>query len=160
MAMAPDYAELDQQSMQLRDKLFFEHDEMRKAAKDAAGYIVFPNVTKAGLVVGGMKGDGTLFVKGNIVGHYQVTGASWGLQAGVQSFSMIMYFMTPEALTEFRSSDGFELGTDVEYALPNYGAVSIGASSATYNRPVYALIFDQKGVMVGASLRGAVYRPI
>lgn len=155
-----DYSYLDSTARDVKDRLFINYPEAKSAAEQAAGYIVFPSITKAGLIVGGMTGDGTLFSKSNIIGHYNVKAASWGLQAGIQSFSMILYFMTPEAMATFRESRGVEFGTDVEYTLPKYGSLSIGASSATFNKPVYALIFNQEGIMVGASLKGAIYTQI
>ncbi len=156
----PNYQRLDAESQALSSNLFGRYAPARKAAADAAGYLVFPNITKAGFMVGGMTGEGTLFSKGNIIGHYSVKAASVGLQAGLQSFSMILFFMTEDAMADFRASGGVEIGTDVEYALPDYGSLSMGATTNTYRRPVYALIFNQGGVMVGASLKGAIYQAI
>lgn len=157
---SPDYVQLDADAQNVKEQLFQSYPAAKTAARDAAGYLLFPNITKAGLIVGGAVGDGTLYSKGNVIGHYRLNAASWGLQAGVQNFSMILYFMTPEAMADFRESDGVAFGTDIEYTLPDYGSLNIGASSATYNKPVYALIFNQQGVMVGASLNGAIYNQV
>ncbi len=157
---APNYRILDQESLNVKTRLFNTYAPAKRAAEDAAGYLVFPEITKAGLVVGGMTGEGTLYSKDNVIGHYAVKAGSVGLQAGLQYFSMIVYFMTEEAMANFRAYSGVEIGTDVEYALPDYGSASYGASSATYRKPVYALIFNQGGAMLGASLKGAIYTAI
>ncbi len=156
----PNYNALDQAAIVTKERLFANYPDAKRAAEDAAGYLIFPKVQKAGLIVGGSTGVGTLFSKNNIIGHYELSAASIGLQAGIQEFSLAIFFMTPEAMANFRAGQGIEYGTDIEYALPKYGAISIGASSATYNKPVYALIFNQSGVMVGATLRGAKYSQI
>ncbi len=156
----PNYVQLDEEAKALRKTLFNTYPPAKKAADNAAAYIIFPNITKAALLIGAMKGEGTLFAKDNIIGHYAVNGATVGIQAGIQNFSMVLFFMTEDAMAEFRASSGLELGMDVEYALPEYGSANMGASSNTYRKPVYALIFNQEGIMVGASLKGAIYTAI
>lgn len=156
----PNYERLDTEAEAVRSNLFGRYAPAKQAADNAAGYLIFPNITKAGFMIGGMTGEGALFSKENIIGHYSVKAASVGLQAGIQRFSMVLFFMTPEAMANFRASSGVELGTDIEYALPDYGSLSMGATSNTYRRPVYALIFNQGGVMIGASLKGAIYTAI
>ncbi len=44
----------------------------------AEGVLVFPSVIKAGMVVGGEYGEGTLRIKGRTAGYYSTAGASVG----------------------------------------------------------------------------------
>ena len=55
---------------------------------------MFPSVIKAGFVFGGESGNGVLLVNGKPEGFYNITGGSWGLQAGAQDFSYAVFFMT------------------------------------------------------------------
>ena len=48
----------------------------------ATGILIFPNIVKAGFLIGGQYGEGALRKGGNTVGHYNITSASYGLQAG------------------------------------------------------------------------------
>jgi len=64
--------------------------------------------------------------------------------------------MTTDVLRKFRTSDGFELGVDAEYALQEDGG-SIGLSSTTSNKPILGIVFGQRGFLAGASLEGAKY---
>ena len=59
---------------------------------------------------GAQFGNGVLFADGRPAGFFNVTGGSFGLQAGAQNFSQAYFFTTPEALATFRRTRGFELG--------------------------------------------------
>jgi lipid-binding SYLF domain-containing protein len=62
----------------------------------------FPKIIKAGLLIGGRGGDGALRVSSKAVGHYDIAAASFGLQAGAQSFSYALFFMRQAALEYLR----------------------------------------------------------
>jgi len=61
---------------------------------------VFPGVTKAGLGIGGQYGEGALFKGGKAVAYYNTAGASYGLQAGAQTYGYAMFFMNEAALKQ------------------------------------------------------------
>src|SRR5262245_52971149 len=89
---------------------FLNADPSMKTLMDSsAGYAVFPNVGKGGLIVGGARGSGIVYQKGVAIGQATMTQASIGAQAGGQSFAQIIFFQTPEALTTFKSGH-FALG--------------------------------------------------
>ena len=68
---------------------------------------MFPKIVKAGLVVGGQGGEGVLFVRGKPAGYYKIGAASFGLQAGGQSFSYALFLMNDKALAYLRkATDG------------------------------------------------------
>jgi lipid-binding SYLF domain-containing protein len=119
----------------------------------AKGILVFPTVRRAGLVIGGQHGDGALLKKGKIVDYYTTNAISVGLEAGAQSYSFAVFFMTDEALGKFEKSDGFELGAEANVVVLDAGAAA-GASTGTAGAPVYAVAFGQKGLMGGVSLQG------
>ncbi len=128
----------------------------REFAQRAAGMLVVPNVTKAGLFVGGSYGEGALLIGNATVDYYSFASASFGLQIGAQQSRQVLFFMTTDVLRDFRTSDGFELGVDAEYAVQNEGA-SIGLSSTISNKPILGIVYGQRGLIAGASLEGAKY---
>jgi hypothetical protein len=67
--------------------------------------------------------------------------------------------MTPDALADFRGSDGWAVGGDVEYAVPERGT-SLGIETTTELAPVIALVYGQSGLIVGATLKGNKYTRI
>ncbi len=79
--------------------------------------LVMPLVTEAGFGLGGSYGRGALRVGGTTVDYYSATQASFGLQIGAQQYAHVLFFMTEEALSEFRRSYGWAAGADLEYAV-------------------------------------------
>src|SRR5262245_12110676 len=55
-------------------------------AKQSHAVLVFPNIVKAGLIFGGAYGEGELKQGPSVVNYYNSFTASWGLQAGAQSY--------------------------------------------------------------------------
>ena len=123
-------------------------------AKKAKGMLVFPSVLKAGFWIGGQYGEGALRVNGETVNYYNIAGASFGFQFGAQSKSMILLFMTNEALSDFRNSAGWEAGVDGSVALANLGAGG-ALDSNTLQQPIIGFVFGNKGLMVDISLKGS-----
>ena len=124
--------------------------------KNAPATLIIPRITKAGLVLGGAYGEGVLRINEAPVDYYSLASASYGIQIGAQQYSNIIFFMTEEALQKFRVKDGWELGADAEVVFRDKG-YSIGISSKTISKPVYAVVFDQKGLLAGTSLVGAKF---
>jgi lipid-binding SYLF domain-containing protein len=80
----------------------------RELANKAAGILVFPSVVKAGMGFGGEYGEGLLLVHKRPAGYYNLISASFGFQLGVQERSVIIMFMTDEALADFDRKGGVE----------------------------------------------------
>ena len=92
---------------------FYQHTSAGKElAAKASGMLVFPNVIKAGVGIGGEFGEGALLVGGKTTAYYNIASASIGFQLGAQARSQIVLFMTPGALAKFRNSKGWKAGVD------------------------------------------------
>jgi lipid-binding SYLF domain-containing protein len=122
--------------------------------KGAKGILVFPNIVKAGFLVGAQYGDGTLFRGGQKVANYNVVAASYGLQAGVQAFGYALFLMTDAAVAYLDKSDGWELGVGPSIVVVDEGFAK-AHTTTTLQSDVYAFIFDQKGLMAGLGLQGS-----
>jgi len=120
----------------------------------AAGYLVFPKVYKAGIGVGAETGEGALRVGGATVAYYRTTAGSIGFQLGAQAKSIVIAFMTQEALDKFRNSSGWKVGVDGSVALVDLG---VGKTIDTGNikDPVVGFIFGSKGLMYNLTLEGS-----
>ena len=125
----------------------------------AVGMLVMPLITEASFGFGGAYGRGALRVNGVTVDYYSAAQASFGIQAGAQQYAHVLYFMTEEALTEFRASSGWAAGADVEYALNDRGG-NLSAETTTVLSPVIAVVFGQAGLIAGASVEGTKYTRI
>jgi len=120
----------------------------------ARGILAFPKVLKAGLVVGGQGGDGVLLMNDKLVDHYNTAAVSVGLQAGAQSFGYVLFFMSDKVLNDFRKSKNFEIGVGPNIVIIDAGAAK-DLNTETAKADVYAMIFDQKGLMAGIGLQGS-----
>jgi lipid-binding SYLF domain-containing protein len=146
-------SDLDVRAAAARDELFRTVPAAKSLAEQSAGVLVFPSVTQGGLIIGGQYGQGVLYKGGIPVGYYNITGGSFGLQIGAQSFSQVYMFTTPEALRTFESTKGFEVGAGLDVAVANVGT-SGAISSSTLQKPVVVWIFGQQGLMAGIKVEG------
>jgi lipid-binding SYLF domain-containing protein len=120
----------------------------------ARGVLVFPSVIKAGVGVGGEYGEGELRIGGASAGYFNTVSASIGFQLGVEQRTVIILFMTDEALRGFRQTKGWKVGVDGSVAIITVGA---GASIDTNKivQPVIGFILDPKGLMYNLTLEGS-----
>ena len=123
------------------------------------GYLVFPSVIKAGLIVGGKYGEGVLHVNGQTKNYYDMTSASIGFQAGVQEYSMLIAFLSDESLQNFIRSNGWEAGVDGSITVSEWGA-NKDISSISFEKPIVAFIYGEKGLMASVSIAGTKFRRI
>lgn len=141
------------------DYLYSTYPGTRDLAAKSAGMLVMPLVTEVGLGLGGSYGRGALLVGQTTVDYYAATGATAGLQIGAQQYSHVLFFMTQDALVEFRRSPGWAAGANIEYAV-NDQAEKLRAETTTSLSPVIAVIFAQTGLRIGATLEGTKYTRI
>jgi lipid-binding SYLF domain-containing protein len=120
----------------------------------AKAVLVFPSIVKAGFIVGGQYGEGVLLINGNLTAHYNSVAASYGLQAGVQSFGYALFLMNDKALQYLDSSNGWELGVGPSIVIVDKGKAK-SLTTLTLKDDVYAFIFDQKGLMAGLGIQGS-----
>ncbi len=127
--------------------------------KEAKGVLIIPKITEANFWLGGAYGEGALVIGNAIVGYYNMAQASLGAKIGAQEYSHAIYFMTSDALAEFRSSDGWALGIDAEYVMAeNSGWINEDVVKPASN--IIALIFDRSGITLGGSMEGVKYSPM
>lgn len=142
-----------------RAYLLRTYPSTRQLFDAARGVLIMPLVTEAGVIYfGGGYGRGALRINDVTVDYYSATRATFGLQLGAQQYAHALFFMTDDALQEFRTTDGWAVGADARYAIPDRGG-SLGAET-TQLSPVVALVFGQSGFIAGATLAGIKYTRI
>ena len=154
-AVADERMELKNDAMKSLDKFFTDVHDGKDFLSKSKGYLVFRSVTSAGLVVVGEYGKGVLFIENKPVDFYSTKAASLGLTAGAQTKSMIIAFMTEEALTKFQKSSGWEVGVDGSVAVAEIGADGSLNTTTTTNKSIVGFVFGQKGLMADLSLEGS-----
>ena len=153
-AGAASAAEIDRDVEAAMAKMFDSVPNARHMASQARGVLVFPNIVKAGFLFGAQYGEGALRRQGRSAGYYSSVAASYGLQAGVQVFGYALFFMSDSAISYLDKSGGFELGTGPSIAILDHGAAR-AFTTTTMQHDIYAVFFDQRGLMAGLGLQGA-----
>lgn len=134
--------------------------EMRRLLGQSYGILIFPQILKAGFIIGGSGGSGVL------VGHDPNTGAwtapafftmgsgSVGLQIGAEASQVVLLVMNRKALSAIINNK-VKLGADATVAVGPVGK-GLGAGVTTaMNADIYTFA-RSKGLFGGISLSGSV----
>lgn len=147
-------AQIDREVDAALAKLYETTPSARHLAGKARGILVFPNVLKAGFIGGAEYGKGAMRKHGRTTGYYNIVAGSYGLQAGVQSFGYVMFFMNDAALVSLDNHAGFEVGVGPSIVVLDEGMAK-KATTTTLRDDVYAFVFGQRGLMAGLGLQGS-----
>ena len=153
-ALAASAAEIDREVTAALEQLYAGNPTAKAIGEKAVAVLVFPGITKGGFIFGGQYGVGALRKGGKTVGYFNTAAGSWGLQAGIQKYGYALFFMNKKAMTTLDDRKGWELGTGPSIVVVDAGMAK-SLTTTTLKDDVYAVIFDQKGLMAGIGLQGS-----
>lgn len=116
---------------------------------NAAGYAVFPKVTKGAAGIGAAHGHGVLYESGRLVGYTELTQATLGLQLGGQTYSELIFFQTAHELDLFKRGE-----TKFSAQASAVAAAQGNAANADYAEGVAIFTLGESGLMFEASVGG------
>ena len=128
---------------------------MRDHLKDAKGVLIYPQVLKAGFILGGSGGTGVLLSRDGKTGawsnpaFYTMGSVSFGLQIGGESAEVVLLVMSQKGMDSLLTSK-FKLGGDASVAL---GPVGGGAKSDV--TADFLSFAKSKGLYAGLNLDGS-----
>lgn len=132
--------------------------ELLESAKCVA---VFPNVLKAGFIVGGRGGRGVASCRTaagwSAPAYFNLGGGSFGLQIGAQSTDFVLLFMSDDGMNSLLS-DSFTMGGDSSVAAGPIGRQA-GASTDLKLTSKILSYSRSKGLFAGLELKGVVIKP-
>ncbi|HSD05705.1 YSC84-related protein [Flavobacterium sp.] len=133
---------------------FIKADHLMSGIFDKAyGYVIFPNVGKGGIGVGGAAGNGAVYENNTLIGLAKLSQLSIGFQAGGQAYREIIFFESKKAMDHFKASK-FEFSAQVSAV-----AVTAGASgNAKYTDGVMVFTMQKGGLMYEASVGGQKFK--
>lgn len=146
--------QIDSDVSQALDSLYANQPSAKELGQKAYGILVFPNIIKGGFMVGGQYGTGALRKGNTTEGYYKTVAASYGMQAGVQTYGYALFFMTKSALDNLNHKKGWEVGVGPSIVVVDAGFAKT-KTTTTRQADVYAYIFDQKGLMAGLGIQGS-----
>lgn len=126
-----------------------EDPSLRTLMDKAVGYAIFPEIGKAGFIAGGSYGKGEVYEGGRKIGYADVTQATFGLQAGAQTFSELLLFMRQKEMDDFKA-DEFKLAGNVSVVAIKAGA----ADTADPSKGIIAFVRTKGGMMAEAAIGG------
>ncbi len=146
-------AKLSKDAQAALSKLYAKVPAAKSLGAKAKAILVFPSVTKAGLLIGGQYGEGALLKGGKAVAYYSTAGGSYGLQAGVQTYGYALFLMNDKAVQDLGKAEGFEVGVGPSVVVMDEGMAK-STTTTTIKDDIYAFIFSQKGLMAGLGVQG------
>lgn len=136
----------------MRDK---DYSWLHENIKKAKGVLIYPQVLKAGFILGGSGGTGVLLAKDSKTGEwsdpafYTLGSVSYGLQIGGEAAEVVVLVMSQKGVDALLTSK-FKLGGDTSIAL---GPVGAGAKA---NITADFISFAKsKGLYAGLNLDGS-----
>ena len=153
MALAASASAIDRDASASLAKLYKHTPGAKALADKAVAVLVFPSIVKGGFIIAGQFGDGALRKGGKTVAYYRSLAASYGFQAGVQAYGYVLFFMDDASVRYLDNTAGFELGTGPSLVVLDAG-FGKALSTTPLQKGIYAVIFDQKGLMGGVGIQG------
>lgn len=126
----------------------------REITTASSGVLVFPEVTKGGIGLAYESGQGALLEHGKVTGYYKTSSASLGATLGVGTKSVILAFKTPEELTKFKNSSGWDVGGQAGVAMLSSGTDG-AVDTSNIKESIVGIVFGQSGLLADVSLKGS-----
>ena len=126
---------------------------LSKYFASAAGYVIFPNVGKGAVGIGGASGNGIVYEKGRMIGKAKLSQVSVGFQLGGQAYRELIFFENQEALDRFKKNK-VELSAQASAVAATAGA----SANAKYSDGVMIYTQQKGGLMYEASVGGQKFK--
>lgn len=120
---------------------------VRRRAREAHAYAIFPNVTKGAAGIGGAAGDGLVYRRGDLIGTVRMSQVSVGAQIGGSSFRELILFEDERALRRLIVGE-MEASANASAVAGDNGA----AAANDYNDGVAVYVVAVGGLLLDASI--------
>ena len=144
---------LHEQVMATIKKLQAKDPGLKQLMKEAHGYVVFPSVGKAALVVGGAYGRGEVFEQGKMIGHATIGQLTLGVQIGGDTFSELIVFESEEPFKRFKESR-MKFAANASAVLVKAGA----SATANFEKGAVAFAYSSGGMLLEAAIGGQKFK--
>jgi len=122
---------------------------MHNLFESSVGYVIFPNVGKGAIGVGGAAGNGILYEGGKAIGRASMKQVNVGFQFGGKAYREVIFFESQAALDRFKQNK-FEFDAQASAV-----AATVGASvNVKYRNGVMVFTQEKGGLMYEASVGG------
>ena len=158
----PQHMKRIKEATRLINKMAIEEDaeNLADVVKSGKAVAIFPNVKKAGFIVGGQYGDGVVFVKdgkGGWLGpaFMTIVGGSIGYQIGLESVGLVLVVTNQKGVVAFTGGKSFKLGADIDVAAGPVGRRASASTDTRFTAAIYSYSMAQ-GLFAGVGVDGSV----
>jgi lipid-binding SYLF domain-containing protein len=124
-------------------------DLMQNLFDNSHGYVIFPNVGKGAIGIGGAAGNGIVFQNGKAIGSASMKQVTVGFQFGGQAYREVIFFENEASLDRFKENK-FEFTARASAVAANKGA----AANVKFVSGVMVFTQEKGGLMYEASIGG------
>ena len=149
MAQDDDKSKLINDANKAKEEFIKTDPLMKNLFDNSVGYVIFPNVGKGAIGVGGAAGNGILFEQGNAVGKAKMKQVTIGFQFGGQAYREVIFFENKAALDQFKGGN-FALSAQASAVAATKGA----SANVKYRNGVMIFTQEKGGLMYEASVGG------
>jgi lipid-binding SYLF domain-containing protein len=144
-------------SKEAKDAFIKKDPSMSNLFSSSYGYVIFPKITKAGLVFGGSGGYGVVYEQGKAIGTAKAAQVTVGAQVGAQAYREVIFFENKDVLGRFKANK-VEFSAEISAVAAKSGV----SKNAKYISGVAIFTDDLGGLMAEASVGGQkfVYKPL
>jgi len=129
---------------------FIKADSLMQSLFDHSyGYVIFPNVGKGGIGIGGAAGNGIVYEGGKAIGSADMKQVSVGFQFGGQAYREVIFFENKATLDHFKQNK-FEFSAQASAVAATSGA----SADVKYREGVMVFTQEKKGLMYEAAIGG------
>lgn len=132
-----------------KEMLLERNEGLQDYFDNAAGYVIFPNVGKGGIVVGAASGNGILYENGKARGLADLKKATVGLKAGGQALIEVIFFEDQNELMDFKDGE-YELSAGASAVVVESGA----SVNTNFEKGVAVFTLPKAGLMADLSIGG------
>lgn len=145
------------ESVKAKEAFIKKDPSMSALFASSYGYVIFPKITKAGLVVGGSGGYGAVYEHGKSIGTAKAAQVTVGAQIGAQSYREVIFLENKDVLDRFKDNK-VEFSAEISAVAVKSGV----AKTAKYTNGVAIFTDDLGGLMAEASVGGQkfTYKPL
>lgn len=126
---------------------------MSNLFNNAAGYVIFPNVGKGAIGIGGAAGNGIVYQGNTMIGTADMKQVTVGFQFGGQAYREVIFFENQETLNRFKENK-IELSAQASVIAATVGA----AATPRYKEGVMIFTQQKGGLMYEASVGGQKFK--
>ena len=123
---------------------------------------VLPGVIKAAIGFGGRHGSGVISCRTetgwSTPAFISISGGSWGVQLGVESSDIVLFFMNDRGAHSLVDGSRVTLGGQASVAAGPFGRSAEAATNLDLKAEIYSYA-KSKGLFAGLSLEGAELKP-